>query len=135
MDDHVEGVLAAAGLEVGGDSGVPLLHATSVEGASAIVRTGRLVAAEGDTHVYVATHPSIAADLGRDVLVPVRIAVDDLRVYRRWPVEPDLPVLRWEFAIDGLEVVPLAVGHRAYDDAEATAGPGVADDLGIDPRG
>lgn len=129
MDAHVEGVLAAAGLEVGGDGGVALLHATSAEGAGAIIGTGRLLAAEGETHVYVATHPSIAADLGGDVLVPVRIAVDDLLVHRRWPIEPDLPLLRWEFAIDGPEVTPLAVGCRAYDDAEVTAGLDVAADL------
>jgi hypothetical protein len=127
LDPSIAGPLNAAGLMPGGDGGVPLLHATSADGAVAIIGSGVLIPAAGELEVYAATAPSIAADLSCDVIVPVRIRVDDLRVSRRWPPEDEDPSLvRWEFSMAAPEgqYAPLAVGHRAYYDAEATAGPG-----------
>ena len=124
VDPTIAGPLNAAGLMPGGDSGVPLLHATSADAAVAIIESGVLIPTPGEAEVYAATAPSIAADLSCDVIVPVRIRVDDLRVSRRWPPEDEDPSLvRWEFSMATAEgpYVPLAVGHRAYYDAEATA--------------
>jgi hypothetical protein len=127
IDPTIAGPLNAAGLAPGGDGGVPLLHGTSADSAVAIVASGQLVAARGENDVFVATSPSIAADLSCDVIVPVRILVDDLRFHRRWPPEEEDPTLvRWEFSIKGPRYEPLAVGHRAYHDDELNAGPDAA---------
>jgi hypothetical protein len=122
-DLSIEKCLQAVRLDVGKDGGVPLLHATSTAGAWAIVSSGRLIGREGEREVYVATGPEIAAVLAGDVLVPVRVAVDDLRFHRRWPIECDERLERYEFSIEGPEYQPLAVGYRAFDDAEWNAGP------------
>jgi hypothetical protein len=127
LDPEIAGPLNAAGLMPGGDGGVPLLHATSADGAIGIIRSGLLIPAPKETEVYAATAPSIAADLSLDVIVPVRILVDDLTVSRRWaPEEEDPSVVRWEFSMPTTEgkYKPLAVGHRAYYDAEQSAGSG-----------
>ena len=126
VDPTIAGPLNAAGLAVGGDGGVPLLHATSPTGAVAIIDSGLLIPAPDETAVFAATAPSIAADLSCDVLVPVRIFVDDLRESRRWaPEEEDPSLVRWEFSVAAEpDYRPLAVGHRAYYDAETNAGPG-----------
>ncbi len=117
--------MRAGSLEIGGDGGVPLLHATSAAGAAAIIESGELIAAAGGTEVFVSTSPTIAADLSLDVIVPVRIRVDDLRVSRHWPAGVEDPSrVRWEFSIAKPRYKPLGVGHRAYYDAETNAGPG-----------
>jgi hypothetical protein len=125
VDPTIAGPLNAAGLAVGGDGGVALLHATSADGAVAIIESGLLIPAPGQSEVFVATAPSIAADLSCDVIVPVRVLVDDLRVSRRWPPEEEDPSLvRWEFSVAAQgQYVPLAVGHRAFHDVETNAGP------------
>lgn len=125
VDPTIAGPLNAAGLTVGGDGGVPLLHATSADGAAAIIDSGLLIPAPGETEVFAATAPSIAADLSCDVIMPVRVRVDDLRVSRRWaPEQEDPSLVRWEFSIAAAKgrYEPLAVGHRAYYDAETNAG-------------
>jgi hypothetical protein len=67
----------------------------------------------------------IAADLSLDVIVPVRIHVDDLRNSKRWPAGAEDPSLvRWEFSIARRHYKPMAVGHRAYYDVEINAGLG-----------
>lgn len=125
-DDVIEACLNAANLEVGSDGGVALLHASSADGAKAIIKTGALIAGPGQSEVFVATSPTIAADLSLDVILPVRIRVDLLRMSRRWPGEnaEDQSLVRWEFGIAGTRHEPLAVGHRAFHDAEINAGPG-----------
>jgi hypothetical protein len=126
LDPTTTGPLNAAGLMPGGDGGVPLLHATSAGGALAILESGLLIPTPDETEVYAATAPSIAADLSCDVIVPVRVRVDDLRLSQRWPPEDEDPSLvRWEFSMAAINgrYEPLAVGHRAYHDAEANAGP------------
>lgn len=127
LDPTIAGPLNAAGLMPGGDGGVPLLHATSAYAAVAIIESGLLIPAPGESEVYAATAPSIAADLSCDVIVPVRIRVDDLGVSQRWaPGDEDPSLVRWEFSMAAAEgpYAPLAVGHRAYYDAETNAGPG-----------
>jgi hypothetical protein len=125
-EDVIEACLNAANLEVGGDGGVALLHASSADGATAIIESGVLIAGPGQSEVFVATSPTIAADLSLDVIVPVRIRVDLLRISKRWQGEnvEDPSLVRWEFGIAGTRHEPLAVGHRAYYDAETNAGPG-----------
>jgi hypothetical protein len=124
-DPAIAGPLNAAGLDVGGDGGVPLLHATSADDAAAIIDSGVLIAGPDQSEVFVATSATIAADLSLDVVVPVRIRVDYLRVSKRWPAGVEDPsVVRWEFSIAGTRHEPMAVGHRAFYDAETNAGPG-----------
>jgi hypothetical protein len=133
MDEKVKTILARFGIEIGADSGVPLLHAANADKAWEIMQTGLLRSRTGDPHVYVATSPEIASDLGRDLLVPVRVKVDDLRVSRKFPPELDRPALRFEFALDGPEYRPLTVGRRAFIDPEISAGPEGAATLEFDP--
>jgi hypothetical protein len=84
-----------------------------------------LIAATDQQEIFVATGPMIAADLSLDVIVPVRIHVDDLRNSKRWPAGAEDPSLvRWEFSIARRHYKPMAVGHRAYYDVEINAGLG-----------
>jgi hypothetical protein len=133
MNEMVEKVLYSVGLEVGADGGVGLLHATTIEKAWEIIETASLVSRRRDGLVYVASAPEIASDLGRDVLLPVRIKVDDLHVHRRWPVELDRPIRRWEFSVEGPTYSPLAVGRRAFVDAALNAGQAGAVTLDFQP--
>jgi hypothetical protein len=126
LDQTIAGPLNAAGLMPGGDGAVPLLHVTSADCAVGIIQSGGADLGAGRVEVYAAAAPLIAADLSLDVIVPVRVHVDDLRLSRRWaPQEEDPSLVRWEFSMvakDG-RYQPLAVGHRAHYDAEANAGP------------
>lgn len=111
------------------DGAAALYHATSLAGAKRIIDSGVLEAApadpgtvEGLAAVYLSTSPAIIAVHGGQVIVPIRVRVEDLVGATRWPPCADEPVERIDFAITESPYRPLAVGHDAFTDLDNNAG-------------
>lgn len=111
------------------DDAVALYHATSLAGAKRIIDSGVLKAApaelgavKGPATVYVSTSPAIIAVHGGEVIVPIRVRIEDLAGEARWPHCDEDPVERIDFSITESPYGPLAVGREAFADPENNAG-------------
>jgi hypothetical protein len=128
-DGELRERLKQADAEVGIDDAVALYHATSLADAKRIVDSGVLEATpadpgavEGPATVYLSTSPAIIAVHGGQVIVPIRVRVQDLAGETRWPPHPDEPVERIDFSITESPYRPLAIGQEAFADRENNAG-------------
>jgi hypothetical protein len=132
MEDPLRQLLRSAGAPVRADGTVLVYHATTTCGARQILGGGVLKARAGETLVFVSTGPGIVAVLdGAEVVVPVRVELEELREQRNWLDHGDESLRRVDLAIESAEYEPIAVGRAAYDDEQPDGGPEVAAMLGL----
>lgn len=119
MTDPLRVQLDVAGSPVASDDSVLLYHATSPAAAASILAERRIRPAEGERHIYVSTSPAVVSDLlDSEVVIPLRVRIDDLAEWRDLLDHDDPLLARVEYAVSvdqGGTYTPKAIGRRAYD--------------------